>query len=136
MQNRKIKKIFIMLLMLLCVMVCSNISFAADNFKFSNWDNVSGGADKATQNVMGTIVQVIRVVGTGVSIIMLTYIAIKYMMAAPSEKAEFKKSAVIFVFGAILVFASTNILSIIMDFADKNMVSTAQPAVVEENEEK
>lgn len=121
MQNRKIKKIFIMLLMLLCVIFFANISFATDNFNFSTWDNVNGGADTVTQNVMGTIVQVIRVVGTSVSIIMLTYIAIKYMMAAPSEKAEFKKSAAIFVFGAILVFASTNILAIIVKFAETNI---------------
>ena len=42
------------------------------------------------------------------------------MSAAPEEKAEFKKSATAFIVGAVVLFASTNILGIISDFATKN----------------
>lgn len=81
----------------------------------------TGGAAGAIQNVLGTIIQVVRVVGTGVAIIMLTYVGIKYMTAAPSEKAEFKKSATAFVVGAVIVFAASNIAVIIAKFAAKNI---------------
>ena len=75
----------------------------------------------STQNVVATIVNTIRIVGTGISIIMLIYIAIKYMSAAPSEKAEFKKSATAYIVGAIVLFASSQIITIIANFATANI---------------
>ena len=39
-----------------------------------------------------------------------------------SEKAEFKRSATIFVVGAILVIAATNILAIISNFAESVLI--------------
>lgn len=74
-----------------------------------------------TENVVGSIIKVIRIVGTGVSVIMISYVAIKYMTAAPDEKAEFKKSATAFIVGAIVLFGATNILTVISDFATKNI---------------
>lgn len=79
--------------------------------------NVTGVAE----NIVGTAITVIRIVGTGMAIIMLTYVAIKYMTAAPSEKADFKKSATAFVVGAIVLFAATNILAVIANFATSNI---------------
>ena len=52
---------------------------------------------------------------------MLTYVAIKYMSAAPSEKAEFKKSATAMIVGAIVLFAATQILTVIANFATSNI---------------
>ncbi len=52
---------------------------------------------------------------------MLVYVAIKYMSAAPSEKAEFKKSATAYIVGAVVLFAASNILGVIADFATKNI---------------
>lgn len=87
--------------------------------KFDN--KTAGDLASATKNIMGTAITVIRVVGTGVAIIMLTYVAIKYMTAAPSEKADFKKSATAFIVGAIVLFATTQILGIISNFATTNI---------------
>ena len=81
-----------------------------------NWAP-TGNVSKNVQSVMGTAINVIRIVGTGISLIMLTYIAIKYMSAAPNEQADFKKSATGFIVGAVILFASSNILKIIADFA-------------------
>ena len=99
------------------------VSNADYTYNFSaDWTN-EGDANvtNVAQNVMGSAITVIRIVGTGISIIMLTYVAIKYMSAAPTEKAEFKKSATAFVVGAIVLFATTNILGIIADFATTNI---------------
>lgn len=79
------------------------------------------GVIKMSKKVMGTGISVIRIVGTGIAIIMLTYVAIKYMSAAPNEKAEFKKSATAYIVGAIILFAATNLLKIISDFATSNI---------------
>lgn len=120
MRNKKIKWIVTIVLAVLCVVCVTNIVFA-DNFDFGRFDNDSNDdADDAAQNIMGTGIVVVRTVGTGISIAMLSYIGIKYMLASPSEKADFKKSATIYVVGAILVFAGSNILAIIATFAKAN----------------
>lgn len=80
-----------------------------------------GGVSSATQSIVGSIITVIRIVGVGIAIIMTTYVAIKYMSAAPNEKAEFKKSATGLIVGAIVLFATTQILGIIADFATSNI---------------
>lgn len=86
--------------------------------KSEGWgpDN-DGGISQTAQDVMGTIITVIRIVGVGIAIVMTTYVAIKYMSAAPNEKAEFKKSATGLIVGAVVLFATSGILGILADFA-------------------
>ena len=95
-----------------------------DNFSMTRFDNTSVAAvNTAAQTAMGTAINIIRIVGTGISIIMITYMAIKYMTSAPQERAEFKKSAAIYVVGAILIFGGTNVLTSIMNFASSNITA-------------
>ena len=115
--NKKLIKIFSIILLLFFLLISvSNIVFA-DNFDTSQYVNAAGDpdVDKATKGLMGTAINVMRIVGTGIAIIMLSYMGIKYMMAAPAEKAEFKKSAAIYVLGAVLVFGASNILAFIAE---------------------
>lgn len=89
----------------------SNIDSKTDNSK----------ASTSTQNVVGAALQVARIVAVGVALIMLTVLAMKYMYSAPSDRAEIKKYAVVYIVGAIVLFASSAILGIIKDFAEKNV---------------
>ena len=75
------------------------------------------GASKALNNIVGGLLTMVQVVGSGVAVIMLIVLAIKYISAAPSDKAEIKKHAVVYVVGAIVMFAATAILQIIQNFA-------------------
>ena len=68
-----------------------------------------------------SIFSIVQVVGSAVAIIMLVVLAIKYMSAAPGDKAEIKKHAVVYVTGAIVLFGSAGILSIIEQFASTNI---------------
>lgn len=116
---KKILSVMLILFFLICTI--SNIAFAtSDNFNTEGFENEAGDpqVNNATKSLMGTGIEVIRTVGTGISIIMLSYMGIKYMMASANERAEFKKSMSIFVLGAVLVFAASNILAIIVDFAN------------------
>ena len=99
-----------------------NMSFATDVTVDGLMEAGKGGkVVTATYNVMSIATRVIRTVGIGISIIMLTYVAIRYMTAAPQEKAEFKKSATAMIVGAIVLFGATNILYLINDFANQNI---------------
>ena len=61
------------------------------------------------------------VFGIGVAVIMLIVLAIKYISAAPGDKAEIKKHAVVYVVGAVILFAATGILQIIRTFATQTI---------------
>ncbi len=67
--------------------------------------------------IAGTAITVTQVISIGVAIIMLIVLAMKYMSSAPGDKATIKNHAVVYVVGAIVMFACTGILGIIKQFA-------------------
>lgn len=64
-------------------------------------------------DMAGTAITVAQVIAVGVAIIMLIVLAMKYMLSAPSDRADIKKHAVVYVVGAVVMFACTGILEII-----------------------
>lgn len=74
-------------------------------------------ASNSINNVVTSVITIARIVGVTVAIVMLLVVAMKYMSAAPGEKADIKKSAVVYVVGAIVLFAVTGILTIISKFS-------------------
>jgi len=75
------------------------------------------GVAKSVKEIIQSILTITQVIGVGVAVIMLVVLAIKYISAAPSDKAEIKKHMVVYVVGAILLFAASGILEIIKRFA-------------------
>ncbi len=75
------------------------------------------GAASSINNIIGSVITIVQVVGVGVAIIMLIVLAIKYISAAPGDKADIKKHAVVYVVGAIVLFAASGLLGIIKNFA-------------------
>ena len=118
--SKRMKVTLITLLFCVLFVVWQNVSFA-DNFDVARFDSASGNStvNKAAKKTIGTAVNIIRIVGVGISIIMITYMAITYMLAAPQERAEFKKSAMIYVIGAILIFGGSNLLTVVTKFASE-----------------
>jgi hypothetical protein len=85
-------------------------------------ETVQGDTSKnSVQNVVGAVLKVTRVIATGVALIMLTVLAIKYMASAPNDRATIKQHAVVYIVGAIVLFASSAILGIIQNFAENNV---------------
>lgn len=75
------------------------------------------GAASSLNRIIGSAITIVQVVGVGVAIIMLIVLAIKYISAAPGDKADIKKHAVVYVVGAVVLFAATGILGIVKKFA-------------------
>lgn len=70
------------------------------------------------QGRFGAIANVVKIAAMCVAVVMLLALAMKYMVAAPSEKAEIKKSATVYVVGAIVLFGVSGILTIIEKFSN------------------
>ena len=121
--KKSIKVLFIIMNMMLVFFVAGNnlTSFAwSANTEIGKYGNVTSddtGAAAAAGKLTLGIANIIRTIGTGIALIMISWVAIKYMTSAPEERAEFKKSATALVVGAIIVFAGANIVSIIAKFA-------------------
>lgn len=121
----KLMKVMAVVLLSL-VMVFSMVSVAnADSMSFADVDTDSvvngaqdtSGAASSINRIVGSILTIVQVVGCGVAVIMLIVLAIKYISAAPGDKADIKKHAVVYVVGAIVLFAASGILQIVKNFA-------------------
>ena len=118
--NKTMKIIVGLITILLIILSLSNFAFAvtaADSISTLATTAGHAATNTSFQNVVGAIIAVTRVIATGVAIIMLVVLAMKYMMAAPGDKADIKKHAVVYVVGAVILFATSGILGIIAKFA-------------------
>jgi len=84
---------------------------------YANTTNDGGGASSSVRSIVQQVLSGMKIVCMGIAIVMLLVLAMKYMSAAPSEKADIKKHAVVYVVGAVVMFAATGILHIIGQFA-------------------
>ena len=64
-------------------------------------------------NIMG----VIQTIGVVVAVVILMVLGIKYMMGSAEEKAEYKKTFIPYIVGAVLIFAASTIANVIYQFA-------------------
>lgn len=108
------------IIVLTMCMVIGNIAYAYDySATITTLDGQAGDTtlNSKAQSIVGAIIAVTRIIAVGVAIVMLLTIAMKYMMAAPGDRADIKKHAVVYVVGAIVLFAASGILQIIQSFA-------------------
>ena len=115
--TKKITKIIALIVVaILTVAALSQGVLAYDLNAFDSVKDTSGASSSVT-NIIGSIINIVQIVGTGVAIIMLVVLAIKYISAAPGDKADIKKHAVVYIVGAVVLFAATGILGIVKNFA-------------------
>lgn len=122
MSKRSIMKIFSVALIVAMVAMClSNVVFAAvpDPSKFDG--DTSGNTAGKFSSILKTVLGIVQVIGVAVAIIMLIVLAIKYISAAPGDKAEIKKHAVVYIVGAVVLFGASGLLGIIKNFADETV---------------
>lgn len=69
------------------------------------------------QNFGNKIIGVLQVVGIIVSVAILIVLGIKYMMGSAEEKAEYKKTMIPYLVGAVLIFAAAALAKTVYDWA-------------------
>ena len=78
----------------------------------------SSNANTTTmQNIGNQIITVVSVAGSIVSVVVLIVLGIKYMMGSASEKAEYKKTMIPYLVGAILIFGASAITKVVVNLA-------------------
>ena len=84
--------------------------------------SMEGTSDMATdgngiKNALNNVIGLIQVTGTGISVVVVTMLGIKYLLASPSEKADVKKQIAPILIGCLLLFGAVNLVAIVADFA-------------------
>lgn len=72
----------------------------------------------AITNIVNPIIAVLRYGGIGISIIVLMILGIKYMVGSVSEKAEYKKTMIVYIIGVALLVSTTQLLAIIIEIVN------------------
>jgi len=119
---------FMLIFMIFMVIVgfMTNINYAADpvppdymgTLKYgmktiSTADtHATSGGSKIVEIINGFI-KLIQVAGSGVAVIVVTILGVKYMLASAGEKADIKKQAMPIVVGCVILFAAVNLVGIV-----------------------
>lgn len=117
---KKLWKKLTMLAITISGMMYSTLSFAAidgvdpnKTFKTTTGTNATNAVSNFGSNILG-------IVSTGASVlavIILIVLGIKYMMGSAEEKAEYKKTMIPYLIGAVLLFAAVNLAGWIVGIA-------------------
>ena len=115
----KITGIILVAAMLLALLTTvSNASGELDPAAMAN--QLKGNTSDAQNDVMNIgnqIIGIITTVGVVVAVVILLVLGIKYMMGSASEKAEYKKTMIPYLVGAILIFGASAITKVVVSLA-------------------
>ena len=96
---KKTNKLIVVLSIIFCILAIGVMSYAT-----SAGDVLSGLTGEGAN--------------VNVAVVILLVLGIKYMMGSAEEKAEYKKSMIPYIVGAVLIFASTTIVGVVYDMAN------------------
>ena len=113
------KALSILMLVIMVACICTNVVNAVDvNTIMINSKNAVGADGASSMNkIGGTIIGYVTSAAMVIAVVMVAILGIKYMMGSIEEKAEYKKSFVPLLVGAILVFGAGAIAKIIISLS-------------------
>ncbi len=117
MKKKTIVRILSIALMVAMIAMCLNNVALADSKTMEVIDGKSSDTSGSFQEILKIILGVAQVIGVAIAVIMLVVLAIKYISAAPGDKAEIKKHAVVYIVGAVVLFAASGIIGLISQFS-------------------
>lgn len=106
------KMLIILTVALMLVIMISTIVSAGTIDTNINSINPSDDMQEWGNRILGPI----KVVGVFVSVAMTMVVGIKYMLMSVEEKAEYKNTAIAYLVGAILIFATPQLIDFIYNF--------------------
>lgn len=117
--DKKLVKIFIVFLnLIILATIFSNIILAASVSDFSGKSDMLGNANKSVVNILGTILEIVRIIGAAVALSMLMIIGVRYLLASAGDRADIKKYAMNYVIGAVILFGASGLLGLAKNFVD------------------
>ena len=107
MKTKTIMRILTVVMVIAMIATLTSTAFAEISLPEGN--NM-GAVPTGLQGSVSIIISIVQFICYAAAVIMLIVLGVKFISASPDGKAEIKKSAVIYVVGAILVFFAGVIL--------------------------
>lgn len=131
---RKKVCLFLMILIIISIFISvTNTSYAGEIVgklnmgKVNQIDSTANGT--GLLNAINGVIGLMQLVGSGVALIIITILGIKYILASPSDKADVKKSIMPILIGCLLLFGGVNIAAAIASFGESLNGSGAEVPV-------
>ena len=113
---KKLLKILpILMVVLMILMAVSPVLASIGNLQI---DPDAGNAKEDVEKIGNKILGVIQIIGSVMAVGILMVLGIKYMIGSAEEKAEYKKTMIPYLIGAVFLFAAVNLASYIFNIAD------------------
>ena len=117
--NAKTQKILVFIATILLIFsLGANVVLAADNSSLITPNSITAQAPSSNeiQDVGGKILGVLQTIGVVLAVVILVILGIKYMMGSAEEKAEYKKTMIPYLVGAVFIFAAPILANIVYNF--------------------
>lgn len=113
---KKLMKITTIIMLVVMIVLSSTMVLAAtDPAKYTGESNINTSKLDTFGN---NLISIITTIGSIISVVVLVVLGIKYMMGSAEEKAEYKKTLLPYLIGALLLFAASTIASVVFSIAN------------------
>lgn len=115
--KKSIKAIMVILMVATIVLVLGTTSSMAIDAAgiAGQLTGSESGAQGSVVNIGNQLIGIITTVGVVVAVVVLLVLGIKYMMGSAAEKAEYKKTMIPYLVGAVLIFGASAITKVVVD---------------------
>ena len=118
-KTKKTLMLIFILSLIAIILLIPNISMADIDTNDYKPNSISSGDAKVLVEKVAPIVSVLQTIGVITLAITTIILGIKYMMGSTAEKAEYKKTMIPYIVGAVLVVAITQILSVVIGLIEQ-----------------
>ena len=108
------KVLSVLMIVVMIAFACTSVFAAVDPGSIKA--NGSTNADPTITKIGSTILTIVTNVGIVLAIVLVAILGIKYMMGSTEEKAEYKKSMIPYLVGAVLIFGASAIGKAVVQF--------------------
>lgn len=112
----RLKKILIILTIFILIILL--IGNTVQAFNINDMKGTSSDAQEI-KTVGNKVIQILSIIGSILSVIVIIVLGIKYMMGSVEEKAEYKRTLLPYLIGAAFIFAASSIAGIVYEVAIK-----------------
>lgn len=109
--------LFISIIILAILIVLQSSSYCGDIVSQMDYTNMNAEVNKMTTG-LNIAFRLIQYAGTGIALIMVMILGMKYMLSSVEEKAEIKKQAIPVFVGSGFIFAASQLVAIVGKFMD------------------
>ena len=108
------KVLSVLMIVVMLAFACTNVFAAIDPSQIQPGADTQ--ADDTILKVGNTVLTIVTNVGMILAVVLVAILGIKYMMGSTEEKAEYKKSMLPYLVGAVLVFGASAIGKAVIGF--------------------